>query len=82
MFSPLLINIVIQYGGVFLGAIIFGVICKAYLASKVQAKIKRYQYEIVKSHAKILELEAENQQLLNKMRDVEGAFIKNKLVMN
>lgn len=81
MFSPLL-NIVMQYGGVFLGAIVFGVICKAYLASKVQAKIKRYQYEIVKSHAKILELEAENQQLLNRMRDVEGAFIKNKLVMN
>ena len=81
MFSPLL-NIVMQYGGVVLGAIIFGLTCKAYLASKVQAKIKRYQYEIVKSHAKILELEAENQQLENRVRDVEGTFIKNKLVFN
>jgi cell division protein FtsB len=81
MVSPLL-NIVMQYGGIFLGAIIFGVTCKAYLASKVQVKIKRYQCEIVKSHAKILELEAENQQLENRIRDVEGTFIKNKLVLN
>lgn len=81
MFSPIL-NIVMQYGGILLGAVTFGIICKAYFASKVSGKIKRYQYEIVKSHAKILELEAVNQQLENRLKEVEGSFIKNKLVMN
>lgn len=81
MFSPLL-NIVMQYGGIFFGAIVFGIICKAYLASKVKAKIRRYQCEIVKSHAKILELEGQNQQLENRIKDVERSFIKDHLVLN
>ncbi len=81
MVSPFL-NIVMQYGGMLLGAIFFALICKAYLASKVQAKIKRYQYEIVKSHAKILELEVENEQLSKRIKDVEGRFTKDQLVMN
>lgn len=80
--SSLFLNIIFQYGGLLLGAITFFLICKAYLASKVQDKIRRYQSEIVKSHAKILELEVENDKLANRLKDVEGRFIKNQLIMN
>ena len=65
-----------------LGALVFGLLCKMYLASKVQAKIKRYQCEIVKSHARILELEVENDQLEKRLQDTGVAFVKDRLVMN
>lgn len=81
MVSPFL-TIIMQYGGLLLGAIFFGLVCKAYLASKVENKIRRYQGEIVKSHAKILELEAENEKLTNKLKEAEVKFVKGALIMN
>ena len=81
MFSPLL-NIVMQYAGAVLAGIVVGLFFKAYFASQVQSKIKRYQGEIVKSHGKILELEAVNGQLEKRLKDAEGNFIKSQLQMN
>ena len=81
MFSPIL-NIVYQYAGAVLAGISVGLIFKAYFASQVQSKIKRYQGEIVKSHAKILELEAKNDKLEKQVKEVERSFVQEKFVMN
>lgn len=81
MFSPLL-NIVMQYGGAFLVGIVTGLLSKAYFASQMQRKIKGYQMEIVKSHSKILELEAKNDQLEKRFLEVEVTFSKDHLFMN
>jgi cell division protein FtsB len=81
MFSPIL-NIVMQYGGAVLSGILVGLFFKAYFASQVQTKIKRYQCEIVKSHGKILELEAKNDQLEKRIKTAEGTFSKDRLQLN
>jgi len=81
MFSPLL-NIVSQYCGAVLAGIAVGLICKAYFASQVQKKIRGYQSDIVKSHSKILELEAENGQLEKGLKELEGSFKKDRIFMN
>ena len=81
MFSPLL-NIVTQYGGAVLVGILVGLICKAYFASQMQSKIRGYQIDIVKSHAKILELEAKNDQLEKKIKEIDGSFNKDRIFMN
>ena len=81
MFSPIL-NIVMQYAGAVLAGIVVSLIFKSYFASQLQSKIKRYQGEIVKSHAKILELEAQNGVLEKRVKEVEGSFINQKLLMN
>ena len=81
MVSPLL-NIILQYGGSVLIGIVVGLIFKAYFASKVSDKIKGYQHDIVKSHAKILELEAKNDKLEKRLKEVEGVFNKDKIFMN
>ena len=81
MFSPIL-NIVYQYAGAVLAGIVVGLVFKAYFASQVQSKIKRYQGEIVKSHAKILELEAKTDQLEKHIKEAERSFIKENLVLN
>ncbi|WP_207495956.1 hypothetical protein [Aridibaculum aurantiacum] len=73
MFSPLL-NILSQYAGAVLVGVIVGLIFKAYFASKVHNKIKNYQGEIVKSHAKILELEALNYRLESQLKNAEKSF--------
>ncbi|MCW3113950.1 MAG: hypothetical protein JWR18_2346 [Segetibacter sp.] len=81
MFSPLL-NIVMQYGGSVLAGIVVGLVCKAYFASQMQDKIRGYQSDIVKSHARILELEATNDRLEKRIKDLEGSFVKDRLFMN
>jgi septal ring factor EnvC (AmiA/AmiB activator) len=81
MYSPLL-NIVSQYAGAVLAGLLVGLICKAYFASQMQRKIRDYQGEIVKSHSKILELEATNYRLEKKVKDVETSFSNERLVMN
>ena len=81
MFSPLL-NIVMQYGGAVLAGIVVGLVCKAYFASQMQGKIKGYQSDIVKSHAKILELEAINYRLETKLKDGEKVYSNQRMVMN
>lgn len=81
MFTPLL-NVIMQYAGAVAVGIFVGLMAKAYFASKFHNKIRNYQGEIVKSHEKILELEALNYRLEKKLKDIESAFIKEKLVMN
>lgn len=81
MFSPLL-SIVFQYGGAVLAGIATGLICKAYFASQVQNKVRGYQSDIVKSHTKILELEAKNDQLEKDLKELEGLFRKDRIFMN
>ena len=81
MFSPLL-NIVMQYGGAVLAGIVVGLICKAYFASQMQSKIRGYQGDIVKSHAKILELEAKNDQLEKQIKELDNSFTKDRIFMN
>ncbi|MDQ6815423.1 MAG: hypothetical protein M3040_16945 [Bacteroidota bacterium] len=81
MFSPLL-NIVMQYAGSVLAGIVVGLLCKAYFASQVQNKIRRYQSDIVKSHGKILELEAINGKLEKRIKELEGVFSKDQIFMN
>jgi len=81
MFSPLL-NIVMQYAGGVLTGIVVGLICKAYFATQMQGKIREYQGDIVKSHTKILELEAKNDRLEKRLKEIEGAFTKHRLFMN
>ena len=81
MFSPLL-NILMQYGGAVLAGIFAGLICKAFFATQMQRKIREYQCDIVKSHSKILELDAKNGQLEKRIKELEGAFTKDKIFMN
>ena len=81
MFSPLL-NIVMQYGGSVLAGIIVGLICKAYFAAQMQSKIRGYQCDIVKSHARILELDARNDMLEKRIKELEGSFTKDRIFMN
>lgn len=81
MYSPLL-NIMFQYGGAVLAGLLVGLVFKAYFASQMQRKIKDYQGQIVKSHSKILELEAINYRLEKKVKEVEAVFAKDRMVMN
>lgn len=81
MFSPLL-NIVLEYAGSVLAGIVVGLICKAYFAAQVQNKIKGYQSDIVKSHSKILELEAYADKLEKRLKEMEGSFTKDRIFMN
>jgi hypothetical protein len=81
MFSPVL-EIMYEYGGAVLAGILAGLLYKVYLTSQVHKKMKDYQGDIVKSHARILELEAENDQLLKRVKDVEKTFTKSHLFMN
>lgn len=75
MYSPLL-NILMQYGGPVLAGIVVGLLCKAYFAGQVHNKMRGYQGDIVKSHAKILELEAKNEVLEKRLKETPGSVFK------
>ncbi len=81
MFSPLLDN-VMQYGIPVLAGIVAGFLCRAFFAHQMQGKIKDYQYNMVKSHAKILELEAKNDRLEKLLKNAELSFSQDKIFMN
>lgn len=81
MFSPVL-DIMYEYGGAVLAGIFAGLMCKVYFASQIHKKIRDYQGDIVKSHARILELEAENDQLQKRVKEFEKNFPKSQLFMN
>lgn len=81
MFSPLL-SIITAYGGPLVAGVLTGLFCKAFFASKMKGKIKDYQIDIVKNHAKILELEALNARLEKRLTVAEGVFTKDMLFMN
>lgn len=79
MTSPLL-NILMQYGGAVIAGIVVGLLFKAYFASQIQKKMREYQSDIVRSHAKILDLEAENGQLSKKLKEMEVSFSRDKVI--
>ena len=54
----LLLSTVMQYGSAVLVGIVVGLLFKGFFASQVQKKIRGYQGDIIRSHARILELEA------------------------
>lgn len=81
MFSPLL-NIVMQYGGAVVTGIVVALIYRAYFASQLQNKLRGYQSDIVKSHAKILELDGRNGLLEKRIKELEGTFIRDRIFMN
>ena len=81
MFSPLL-DTVMPYGSPVIVGLVIGLVCKAYFAARMQTKIRGYQSDIVKSHSKILELEAKNDSLEKKLKELEGSFAKDRLFMN
>lgn len=81
MFSPIL-NVLMQYGGAVLLGIVVGLICKAYFASYYHKKIFEYEGDILKSHAKILELEARNDKLEKKVRESQKIYTKDFIFMN
>ncbi len=77
-----LLNVILQFGGAAVVIIFTGLISRNYFASQFHNKLKGYQKDIVKSHAKILELEAKNSRLLNRLKDLEGIFSKDRFYMN
>jgi septal ring factor EnvC (AmiA/AmiB activator) len=81
MISPLL-DIFFQYGGAVVAGIIVGLLCKVFFARQMQGKIREYQSEIVKSHSKILSLQAEGDQLQRKIKDLETKLQRERLVLN
>jgi len=81
MFSPLL-NMIFEYGGAVLAGIVAGLLTKAFSASQTHKKIKGYQGEIVKSHARILELEGKNEKLEKKLKELEKGYTKEQLILN
>ncbi len=81
MIYPLL-EIFVQYSGAVVIGILVGLVFKAWFARQMHGKIQNYQGEIVKSHSKILRLEAENDTLAKRIKELEGKFVKNRIFMN
>lgn len=75
MYSPL-IDTLSSYGLAVLTGLVSGLVVKMYFAWKLQDKVRDYQSEIVKSHAKILELEANNYKLECKLKDTQPKYSK------
>ena len=81
MISPLL-DIFMQYSGAVVAGVLVGLICKAYFARQMHGKILEYQGDIVKSHSKILSLQSENDELENRIKELERMFPKDRIFMN
>jgi hypothetical protein len=81
MISPLL-DIFFQYGGAVATGVAVGLLCKIFVARQMQAKIHGYQGEIVKSHSRILSLEAENDQMEKRIKQLEVTSSRELLFMN
>ena len=71
MVAILSLNFYYILGGAIL-CIAFMLIVKAYYASAGKNKIRKYQNEIARSHARILKLEMANEELKKKLEDIGG----------
>ncbi len=76
------LNIFIQYYGLVFFGVAAAVICKAYFANKLQNKIKEYEDDLMKSRAKVFELEILNKNLEERLKEMEGYFSKDRIIMN
>jgi hypothetical protein len=81
MVSPLL-DIFFQYGGAVAAGLAVGLLCKVFVARQMQGKIHEYQGEIVRSHSRILTLEAETDKLEKRIKELEGKFSTEPIFMN
>lgn len=76
------ISLFIQYYAPVVAGVIAGLICRAYFADKMQNKIRKYENNLMKAHEKIVELEALNENLQMRLREMENYFSKDRIIMN
>lgn len=81
MLFPLL-NILLQTYGPAVFGIAAAVLYKTYFNSYTRRKIKGYQDDILKSDAKIVELQAWNKDLSKRLKEMETYFSKDHISMN
>ena len=81
MLSPLL-NIVFHTYGPVLSGIVAGLLYRAYFNRQVKSKIKGYQDDILRSNIKVFELEAINERLEKRLKEMEVCFSKDHIIMN
>ena len=72
----------IQYYAPIVAGVIAGLICRTYFADKMQNKIKKYENNLRKTHEKIVELEAVNENLQMRLKEMENYFSRDKIIMN
>ena len=77
-----LLNTMMHYAGGVLAGIVVGLMYKSYLTNQVKAKINNYKRDIVKSHNKIIKLEARNRHLKKRLEKFETPFSVDKLFLN
>ncbi len=70
------------YGAAVAIGIVVAFILRGHFANRLQNKIRGYQADIVKSHAKILELEELNDKLEKRLQETSASFSTDKILMN
>lgn len=81
MAAPLL-NIMVQYSGPVFSGIVAGLMCRAYYAAQMKNKLKDHQKDFLKSQERIIELEALNERLEKRLKEMESYFSKDHIIMN
>lgn len=76
------LTILIQYYAPVLTGVIAGLICKAYFVNKMQHKINDCEDDLMKAQEKVFELEALNEDLKNRLKEMENYFSKDRIIMN
>lgn len=80
MFSPLFIAQTIAiYGSAVLFVVITAIIMRYFFSNSVKNKLQEYQREIAKSHSRILKLEVTNDQLKQKVSELETIIHRPKI---
>ncbi len=75
-------NIILQYYSPVMLGIVGGLICKAYFAVQMQNKVNDCENELMKSQEKIFDLKAQNEQLSQRIKEMESCFSKDSISMN
>lgn len=65
-----------------ISGIVAGVLYKAYFATRMKSKIKDFQNQIIKSEERIIQLEALNEQLEKRLKEMEDCFSRDSINMN
>lgn len=73
---------IMMYPVEIISGIAAGLVCKAYFATRMKSKIKDYQDDIIKSQERIKELEALNEKLEKRLKEMEDYFSKDSISMN
>ncbi|MCC6634495.1 MAG: hypothetical protein IT251_03225 [Chitinophagaceae bacterium] len=80
MTSPLFITQTIMiYGSAILLIVVATILIKYFYANSVKCKLQEYQREIAKSHSRILKLEVTNDQLKQKVSELETIIHRPKI---